>query len=237
MVEKEGWSAHLRGHLLQFGGIPAPTHTARAGVRLVVLAGVLEVVRLGATTLVPGIPLWLMTPLLLGLALALVRPVAELPLSQIGLRPWREWSVVEQSYSLQVVVLACVVFPIVLGSPFVPRGSQPGGSWRLWHVFVPYLFFGFYQELTYRGMIQLELVRRWGSMAGILAANALYTFGPLHWGYVGSPPSVAAPMFAAIFAVGMFFGFLYRRSGNLWIVGVFHALGNAYIVSSIGPAR
>jgi membrane protease YdiL (CAAX protease family) len=41
-------------------------------------------------------------------------------------------------------------------------------------------------------------------------------------------------MFAAIFLIGLFFGVLYRRSGNLWIVGVLHAIGNAYIVWSVG---
>ncbi len=36
-------------------------------------------------------------------------------------------------------------------------------------------------------------------------------------------------MFAAIFAIGAFFGALYARSGNLWIVGVFHGIGDAYV--------
>ena len=34
-------------------------------------------------------------------------------------------------------------------------------------------------------------------------------------------------MFAAIFAIGGFFALVFARSGNLWIVGVFHAIGNA----------
>ena len=42
------------------------------------------------------------------------------------------------------------------------------------------------------------------------------------------------PIFAAIFAIGLFFGVLYKRSGNLWIVAVFHAIGNAYIVLGVG---
>lgn len=39
-------------------------------------------------------------------------------------------------------------------------------------------------------------------------------------------------MFAAIFAIGLFFGVLYRRSGNLWLPASFHAVGNAVIVWS-----
>lgn len=44
-------------------------------------------------------------------------------------------------------------------------------------------------------------------------------------------------MFAAIFAIELFFGVSYLRSGNLWIVAIFHAIGNAYIVSSVGSLR
>ena len=81
-------------------------------------------------------------------------------------------------------------------------------------------------------MVQLEVGRRWGAPAGILVANVLYTFGPLHWTYFSSLLPLAGPMFGSIFVVGLFFGLLFSRSGNLWIVTVFHAIGNAYIVTS-----
>jgi len=61
--------------------------------------------------------------------------------------------------------------------------------------------------------------------------NVLYTFSPGHYDYFSAPRAVAVPMFAAIFAMGLVFGMVYRRSGNLWIVAVMHALGNAYIVT------
>ena len=40
-------------------------------------------------------------------------------------------------------------------------------------------------------------------------------------------------MFGAIFAIGLFFGVLFRRSGNVWIVAVIDGIGNAYIVGSL----
>jgi membrane protease YdiL (CAAX protease family) len=82
-------------------------------------------------------------------------------------------------------------------------------------------------------MVQPELVRRCGVPIGIGVTNVLYTFGPLHWQYFVSPASFAGPMFASIFVIGLFLGVLYRRSGNLWIVAIFHAIGNAYIVWSV----
>jgi membrane protease YdiL (CAAX protease family) len=126
-----------------------------------------------------------------------------------------------------------VVFPLVLAGPIRNRLAQPGVAWSLGNVFLPYLFFGFYQEVVYRGMVQSALVRRWGAAAGVLVANLLYTFGPLHLSTFRAPAARALPMFAGIFAIGLLFGILYRRSGNLWIVAVFHAIGNAYILWSV----
>lgn len=232
------WSPHLRGHLLLFDRRPAPAYTAHAGVRLFLAAAFAEVVRLAAVRwLYPGIPLWLLLPTLLGFGLLVVPGIAGVKLSQLGFRPWRDWTATEKSYFLQVVVIANMVFPIVLAAPLGNRVAQPGMAWSLWNVFVPYLFFGFYQELVYRGMVQLELVRRWGARIGIFVASVLYTIGPLHWYYFASRASLAGPMFASIFVMGLFFGVLYRRSGNLWIVAIFHAIGNGYIVWSVGPVH
>lgn len=235
---RHGWGRHLRGHLLLFDRRPAPAFTAHAGVRLLLAAALVEIVRLAAVRwLHPGIPLWLLLPALLGLALLIVPGIAGVRLSQLGLRPWREWTATERSYFVQVLVIANVVFPVVFAEQIGKRVAAPGMASSLWTVFVPYLFFGFYQELVYRGMVQSELVRRWGAVIGILVANVLYTFGPLHSYYFASRASLAWPMFAGIFAIGLFFGALYKRSGNLWIVAIFHAIGNAYIVWGMGAVR
>ena len=232
------WSPHLRGHLLLFDRRPTPALTAHAGGRLLLAAAVVEVVRLAAVRwLYPAIPLWLLLPALLGLGLLMVPGIAGVRLSRLGFRPWRDWSAPEKSYFLQVVVIVNVVFLIVVAAPRWNRVAQAGIGWSLWNVFLPYLFFGFYQELVYRGMVQLALVHRWGAPIGIVVANVLYTFGPLHWYYFVSRGSLAVPMFASIFVIGLFFGVLYKRSGNLWIVAVFHAIGNAYIVWSVGQVR
>jgi uncharacterized protein len=229
------WSDHLRGHLLLFDRKPSPALSADTGVGLLLTAALLEIVRIAVVPwLRAGVPLSLLLAVLLGFALLVVAGLGGIKLSQLGLRPWRDWTTTEKSYFLQVVVIANVVFPVVLAVPFRSRASSPDLASSLWNVFVPYLFFGFYQELVYRGMVQRELVRRWGAPVGILVANVLYTFGPLHWNYFASPTSLALPMFAAIFAIGLFFGAACQRSGNLWIVAVFHAIGNAYIVWGAG---
>jgi membrane protease YdiL (CAAX protease family) len=230
----EGFLIHLAGHVLLFDKRPASEFNASAGVRLLAIAIVVEALRLVAVKgLYQAVPLLILVLLFLVCALLLVRFVAGLRFRQIGFYPWREWTPVEKSYFIQLLVLANVVFSFVFASHLRLIWAQPAALSILWNGFVPYLFFGFYQEVVYRGMVQSDLVRRWGAIAGILVANLLYTFGPLHWNYFWSRSAVAVPMFAAIFAIGLFFGVLFRRSGNLWIVAVMHGIGNAYIVGSL----
>lgn len=232
LPRSRGLLVHLRGHVLLFDRKPASQHEASAGTRLLFIVIVLEAFRLGVVRwFYPIVPLLILVPLFLGCALLSVRFGAGLRLSQIGLHPWREWTATEKSYFVQLLVIANVVFPLVFAARLQTILDQPSALRTLATVFVPYFFFGFYQEVVYRGMLQSELVRRWGAFLGIVASNVLYTFGPLHWNYF-SP--LAVPMFASIFAIGLFFGVLFRRSGNLWMVGVIHGIGNAYIVGSLG---
>jgi membrane protease YdiL (CAAX protease family) len=233
---RHGLAPHLRGHLLLFERRPADA--PRGGARLLLAAVLMEGVRLTVLAwLYPTIPLALLLAGLLGLALLMVPTLAGLKLDTLGFRPWRAWTLTEKSYLVQVVLIANVVFPLVLAEPLQKRMAQDGMAGSLWGVFLPYLVYGFYQELVYRGMVQSELVRRGGAPIGILAANALYVFGPLHWNYFASRGSLAVPMFAAIFAIGLFFGVLYHRSRNLWLVAIFHAIGNAYMASGVGAFR
>lgn len=229
------WGPHLRGHVLLFDRRLSPSYAADAGLRLLLVAALLEGFRLVVVRwLFPSIPLLIVLPALLALALLAVPRIAHVRLPELGLHPWREWTPTEKSYFVQVALLAFLVFPIVLAAPLRTRITQLGMMRGLVSVFVPYLFFGFYQEVVYRGMVQSELVRRWRPVIGVLVANLLYTFGPLHSYYFASPASFAIPMFASIFAIGLFFGVVYHRSGNLWMVGVFHAIGNAFIILSGG---
>jgi len=233
-----GLSVHARGHFLLFDKRSAFHWNAETGARLLVIAVAIEALRLVTVELLyPLLSLLILILLLLAGALGLVRFAARLRLSQIGLYPWNEWSRVEKSYFAQLLVIANVVFPLVFANRLRMISAQPSVLSTVWNSFVPYLFFGFYQEVVYRGILQSEFVRRWGSLAGILSANVLYTFGPLHWYYFAAQASLAVPMFAGIFAIGLFFGVLFWRSGNLWIVAIIHGIGNAYIVGSLSVAR
>ena len=232
-ISRGALSTHLRGHLLQFEKPPSVTHDAVAGTRLLIAAIGLEIVRVAALNwLRPVAPFWLLLTSPLLLALVAIPTFVRLKWSDIGFRPWRKWTRTEKSYFVQVVLLANVVFGLLFSEPLRERIAERGTATVMLGVFLPYLAFGFYQELVYRGMLQLELVRRWGALAGIFVANICFTFGPLHWNHLSAPMEKSAPMLAAIFVVGLFFGVLFLRSGNLWLAAIFHAVGNAYIAAS-----
>jgi membrane protease YdiL (CAAX protease family) len=224
---------HWRGHAFLFNRSRVATYGESTGRRLLLIFVILEGVigpRLSLFNLlhvrVPAA--WVRIPVLLLLALVLVRYFARLEFSQIGLARWRDWTAIEKSYFVQVVVIANAVFILILTDRLRSTIAEPGLPGRLLTVFLPYLLWGLYQELVYRGILQTELVRRWGAVRGILVSNVLFTFGPLHF-YHLSRSAASIPTFAGIFVTGLFFAILFERSRNLWMVGVFHGIGNAYI--------
>jgi CAAX protease family protein len=231
---------HWRGHVLRFGPTPLEAYTAASGRRLLVIVGLIEGAlgpRLGLLQRLglEAPPAWLRVPLLVGVVLALARWYAGVKPSQLGFRSWATWSRTERSYFIQVFLLANVIFAMIFAGPVARLLKNPS----LWGtgaiVLLTSLLWGLYQELIYRGILQTELGRRWGAVTGILVANSLYTFGPLHFYHLEDGTFFrSAAMFASIFAIGLFFGLLFNRSANLWMVGVFHGLGDWYIVGVSG---
>ena len=231
--QPSSFGALWRGHVFLFDKKREPaTFGDAAGARLLLIVAGLEIIRLFRTQLMlSSLPFWLEVPIYLVLALLGVRFVARVEWGQIGFSRWRQWNATERSYLVQVLLLVNVVFLVLFGARLRAALADPSA---ILTVFVPYLVYGFYQEVLYRGMLQTELVRRWDPLTGILVSNLLFTFGPLHYYYVFSKASLAVPMFAAIFAVGLLFAVVFHRAGNLWIVATMHAFGNAYAVGAVG---
>jgi membrane protease YdiL (CAAX protease family) len=225
-------SPHLRGHLLYFDGRPPTSLDWPAAARLLLVYVLLEGLigpRLSIFRWLhlPAPAIWIRVPALIALALLLVRWLAGLNPARIGFRRWRDWSPTERSYFLQAVLIGNGVFVFLFAHGLGTIVSNRSGWGKACVVMGAQLAWGIYQELVYRGILQTAVVARWGPVAGILAANALFTFGPLHFYHFAD--ASPAPMFAGIFAIGLFFSVLFWRSGNLWLVGVLHGIGNAYI--------
>ena len=134
----------------------------------------------------------------------------------------------EKFYFLQTIPLAVAIFSFV-------RSESLKALWASQNLFaagvfgfIPEITWGFYQEFLYRGLLQNVFTRRLGTFRGILISNFIFTFGPLHAYHFLSARSNPSHLwiFAAIFAIGLLFAILYHRSGNLWIIGIMHGLGD-----------
>ncbi len=232
-------SPFWRGHLFLFDQPQAPTFSSQQGTRLVLVFLFSEVIvrplfAAGARWLMIADRSWwslLQISLLTVLVCWLVINFARVRLSQLGLYSWLRWSRTEKFYLLQIVLLSIVVFSFFTSASLKVLWARP----NLWaiglFIFVQQMIWGFYQELLYRGVLQTELVRRRGTATGILVSNLVFTFGPLHaYHFLAAQKNPSHLwIFAAIFSIGLLFAILFKRSGNLWIVGVMHGLGDWFI--------
>jgi uncharacterized protein len=240
-------SAVVRGQLFLFDQAPTPAYSSRQGAWLLVIFLFLEVIlrrslELGGAHLGLTSHIWwlgLKIIVLMMTACLLVTGVAKVRLVELGLRGWSRWTTTEKHFFPQIMVITLLVFGFTASSEIAAFWGRNDVKRILVFVCVPQLIWGFYQEFVYRGMVQTELVRRWGAWRGILSGNALFTFGPLHFYHFGLAryhPSHLL-IFLAIFAIGLYFAVVYHRSGNLWIVGTLHGVGDWFIDGSDIVAR
>lgn len=142
------------------------------------------------------------------------------------LRPLKSWTRREYFYLLQVVPTASITFAFVFGEKINELIGQHGLVGFLVFNVLFGLVWGIYQEVTYRGLLQGVTVSKFGTVAGILIATLIFTFGPLHFshypGLVEDPSR--AMIFIPIFGIGLVFGIVYHRSGNIWLPAILHGL-------------
>jgi membrane protease YdiL (CAAX protease family) len=228
-----------RGHLFLFDRPKPASRSSQSSYKLLAVFLFLEVMvrpifRIAAPRLgMASRPWWLLLEMSLLTALTcwLVVRFARVRLSDLGLYSWRRWSQTERLYFPQILAISVAVFSFFSWPELKALASRHDVWQILLFVCVPHIIWGFYQELLYRGILQAELVRRWGAALGILVSNLIFTFGPLHayhFAWMRTNPSHLW-IFAAIFAIGMFFAILFERSGNLFMVGILHGVGDWFI--------
>lgn len=225
-------SDSLRAHALMFESPLAPTYGNAAGLRILVAflgvgVGVFFALRwLLDAAGVRGLP-----AANLGFVVALTaafivaqRMYVRLPLASIGLRPFSDWTRRERLYFFQVVPVAAVIFAVVFSNHLRALLATHGPAGFLLFSVLTGFIWGMVQEFLYRGWLQTELTRRFGAIAGLLVANVLFTFGPLHLNHLLAPDGVRWSVLAAVFGIGLLFGLIYWRSGNLWIPAAMHGI-------------
>lgn len=222
----------FRAHTLQFGTPLAPAYDAAAGRRmlfafLMVAVGLFFLLRFGVGAI--GLRTWPATNLvfvtaLLAAFVAAQRYFVSRPMADVGLRAYSLWTRRERLYFLQVVPAATVMFTLVFRDHLAALIEQRGFAGFLLFSVLTGLVWGMVQEFLYRGWLQTELTRRYGAVIGLIAANIVFTFGPLHLDYLVDPGGVRWAGLAAVFGIGLLFGSIYQRSGNLWIPALLHGI-------------
>ena len=204
-----------------------PRYDAAAGMRMFIAFLAVALALFYALRLVlDGSPL-ARSIFVLALCVAFVvvhRWFVRLPFTAIGLRDWRDWSRRERLYLLQVVPLAGVAFALIFQAHLRELLERHGAGGFVVYSLLTGLAWGAVQELLYRGWLQTELTRRLGGIAGLLLANVVFTFGPLHMNYLTAAGGPQWGMLGAVFGIGLLFGLVFLRSGNLWIPAVLHGL-------------
>jgi CAAX protease family protein len=228
-----------RGQLFLFDAPRSPTYSSLQGYKLLAIFVFVEVIvrlltRYEARSLGIAQRDWwtlLQVSVLLALALLLSAGFAGVPLSELGLSSWRRWSKIEKFYFPQILAISVAIFVIAQYSELKLLWVRSDLGRITWLIFASQMIWGFYQEFMYRGILQTELVRRCGAPMGILLSNLIFTFGPLHYYHFSLARQHAAHLwiFVGIFFTGLYFAILVQRSGNLWIAGILHGVGDWFI--------
>ena len=229
----------LRGHLFLFNPHKTKDYTSQQGFKLLMIFLLVEIILrpiivVGSKSFKITNHYWWLALIIITLTVLsylLVRIFTKMNSSQVGLYAWKHWTKTEKLYFLQIIPITIIVFSFFSLSQLKLLSTRPNLLGICLFNFIPQIIWGFYQELLYRGILQTELVRRWGSWKGILVSNSIFTFGPLHdYHFLIAEKNMSHLwIFIAIFIIGLFFSILFKRSGNLWIIGIMHGLGNLFL--------
>jgi uncharacterized protein len=151
--------------------------------------------------------------------------IGKIGLNQIGIDSWKKWNKTNKIVFSIVTPIIIIIFSYIFfaGVKIFMNHSELYGIGSL--ILLRAFLYGFYQELLYRGILQTELIKRWGFWFGTIISNLVFTFGPEHFHFYNS----SHIGFAYMFCLGLLFSFIFYRSKNLISVGIWHGIGNAFI--------
>ena len=163
--------------------------------------------------------------ILLFLISVFVIRIGKTKLSQIGIYSWQNWNKKNKWIFFIVTPIVLMIFSFTFFSKIEVLINHSVPFKIGFVVLLREFFYGFYQEFLYRGILQTELVKRWGVWIGITISNLVFTFGPEHFHFYKSN----LVGFAFIFCLGLLFSFLFYRFKNLITIGIWHGIGNIFI--------
>lgn len=130
---------------------------------------------------------------------------------------------------LLLYTLACLAIGAVLGtmeySILHPAPAFPTFEvkYLLRDMLYMFLFVGLGEELLFRGLLQIDLMKVFGVKGGLILASLMFAVMHLTWRSV--------PELGFVFVAGLVLGFLYWKTKNLALPTIVHGANNVMLVA------
>jgi membrane protease YdiL (CAAX protease family) len=130
---------------------------------------------------------------------------------------------------LLLYTLACLAIGAVLGTMeyFIlhPAPAFPTFEvkYLLRDMVYMFLFVGLGEELLFRGLLQIDLMKVFGVKGGLILASLMFAIMHLTWRSI--------PELGFVFIAGLVLGFLYWKTKNLVLPTIVHGANNVMLVA------
>ncbi len=130
---------------------------------------------------------------------------------------------------LLLYTLACLAIGAVLGtmeySILRPAPAFPTFEvkYLLRDMIYMFLFVGLGEELLFRGLLQIDLMKVFGVKGGLILASLMFAIMHLTWR--------SLPELGFVFIAGLILGFLYWKTKNLVLPIIIHGINNVMLVA------
>ena len=135
-------------------------------------------------------------------------------------------------------VMVCLGLAVNVGAPILPEDAVLKAPWRIAVFFVTMFLIGLTEESMFRGVVGQTLLLHFGpSRTGVWKACLLSgaLFGALHLtNLVSSAPLGVLIQCCMAGGLGVLYGAIYFRTGNLWVVIALHALQDTAALVNTG---
>jgi len=132
---------------------------------------------------------------------------------------------------LLVPILIVLVLPgFILDFIFrtIGEGDLLGGDrYSVFQALYGFLVVGFAEEISFRGIFQTFMERRFGSQRGIVLTALLFTICHVPSHILGSGLFMGSFSLMFVFYGAMMYGYVWYRTRNIWVISAAHMLNNS----------
>lgn len=126
---------------------------------------------------------------------------------------------------LLALTLPSLVFILIV---WPSMGSLLGGDrYSLAQTLYMFLVVGFAEEISFRGVFQTFMERRFGSQRGIVLTALLFAIGHIPSHILGFGLFLGSFMIMLVFYAALLYGYVWYRTRNIWVISIAHMFNNS----------